>query len=75
MSDMQRKPWHDVPVRNPVYIAGTRVKFGDADTDIEEPILIGYCGALRITTEDGHKFTVGRDTRRRWRKRESRTTR
>lgn len=65
---IDRKPWHDVPVRNPVYFASNRVMVGGVVT--REPMrLIGHSGAMMVTTEDGREVTVGRDKRRRWRKR------
>jgi hypothetical protein len=39
------------------------------DANPDEMVLIGHCGALRLTTEDGRQVTIGRDSRRRWRKR------
>ncbi|MBN8740672.1 MAG: hypothetical protein J0H86_14300 [Xanthomonadaceae bacterium] len=62
------RSWHDVPVRNPVYLVGTCVQFG-APPEADDPILIGWSGAFRVTADDGREFTFGRDTRRRWRKR------
>jgi hypothetical protein len=60
VSARQRQAWHDVPVRNPVYVR---------DLATGKSWLFGFGGALRFVGEDGTQHTIGRDSRRRWRKR------